>query len=144
MTIECDERWSYVGNQASQSWIWLALEVASRQIVGYAVGQRDQREALRLWQSLPPVYCQCAVCYTDNWKAYPGVLPKTRHRIIGKNTGKTNHIERFNNTLRQRISRLGRKTLAFSKKLENHLGAIAYFIQHNNSSLLQENYYSDV
>ena len=25
--------------------------------------------------------------------------------------GETNHIERFNNTLRQRVSRLGRKTL---------------------------------
>ena len=132
--------WSYVGNQASQSWIWLALDVASRQLVGYAVDQRDQREALRLWQSLPPVYRQCAVCYTDNWKAYPGVLPKTRPRIVGKNTGKTNHLERFNNTLRQRISRLGRKTLVFSNKLENHLGAIAYFIHYYNSSLLYEHY----
>jgi IS1 family transposase len=136
MTIEGDEMWSYVGNKASKSWIGLALDVASRQIVGYTVGQRDQGEALRLWQSLPPVYRQGAVCYTDNWKAYRGSLPKTRHRIVGKNTGKTNHIERFNNTLRQIISRLGRKTLAFSNKLENHLGAIAYFIHHYNSSLL--------
>jgi IS1 family transposase len=32
-------------------------------------------------------------------------------------SGKTNHIERFNNTMRQRISRLVRKTLSFSKKL---------------------------
>ncbi|BAP55298.1 IS1 transposase [Thioploca ingrica] len=136
MTIEGDEIWSYVGNKASKSWIWLALDVASRQRVGYTVGQRAQREALRLWQSLPPVYRQCAVCYTDNWKAYRGILLKTRHRIVGKGTGKTNHIDRFNNTLRQRISRLGRKTLAFSKKLENHLGAIAYFIHYYNSSLL--------
>ncbi|MBE9123011.1 hypothetical protein IQ269_19965 [Tychonema sp. LEGE 07199] len=29
-------------------------------------------------------------------------------------------MERLNNTLRQRISRLVRKTLSFSKKLENH------------------------
>ena len=110
--------------------------MASRQIVGSTVGQRDQREALRLWQSLPPVYRQCAVCYTDNWKAYRGVLPKTRHRIVGKSTGKTNHLERFNNSLRQSFSRLGRKTLAFSNKLKNHLGAIAYFIHYYNSSLL--------
>ena len=135
MTIECDEMWSYVGNKTSKNWIWLALDVASRQIVGYTVGQREQREALRLWQSLPPVYRQCAVCYTDNWKAYRGILPKTRHRMVGKSTGKTNHIERFNHTLRQRISRLCRKTLSFSNKLENHLGAIAYFIHHYNSSL---------
>jgi len=110
--------------------------VANRQIVGYTVGQRDEREALQLWQSLPPVYRQCAVCYTDHWKAYRGIFPTTRHRVVGKNTGKTNHIERFNNTLRQRIARLGRKTWSFSKKIENHLGALAYFIHHYNSSLL--------
>jgi insertion element IS1 protein InsB len=40
------------------------------------------------------------------------------------------HSERFNNTLRQRVSRLVRDTLAFSKKLANHLGAINYYICH--------------
>jgi len=41
---------------------------------------------------------------------------------------KTNHVERFNCTLRQRVSRLVRATLSFSKKLANHIGAIKYFI----------------
>ena len=40
----------------------------------------------------------------------------------------SNHIERFNNTLRQRVSRLVRETLSFSKKLSNHIGAIKFFI----------------
>jgi insertion element IS1 protein InsB len=40
----------------------------------------------------------------------------------------TNHLERFNNTLRQRVSRLVRETLSFSKKLSNHIGAIKFFI----------------
>ncbi len=35
-------------------------------------------------------------------------------------------------TLRQRVSRLVRKTLSFSKKLENHIGAIWNFIHHYN------------
>jgi len=48
----------------------------------------------------------------------------------------TNYIERFNNTLRQRVSRLVRKTLSFSKSLENHIGAIWYFIHYYNASLL--------
>jgi IS1 family transposase len=43
---------------------------------------------------------------------------------------RTNHVERFNNTLRQRVSRLVRETLSFSKKLANHIGAIKYFICH--------------
>jgi alkaline phosphatase D len=40
----------------------------------------------------------------------------------------TNHLERFNNTLRQRVVRLVRDVLAFSKKLAPHIGAIAYCI----------------
>jgi insertion element IS1 protein InsB len=36
------------------------------------------------------------------------------------------------NTLRQRVSRLVRATLAFSKKVENHIGAIRYFICYDN------------
>lgn len=51
---------------------------------------------------------------------------QSRHRAIGKNSGKTNLIERFNCTLRQRVSRLVRDTLSFSKKLDNHIGAIWY------------------
>jgi IS1 family transposase len=56
------------------------------------------------------VYRQCAVSYTDFWSAYGIVFPQKRHRAVGKDTGQTNDIERFNNTMRQRISRLVRKT----------------------------------
>jgi IS1 family transposase len=51
---------------------------------------------------------------------------------ITKHARKTNHIERFNNTMRQRVSRLVRDTLAFSKKLANHIGTIKYFICYYN------------
>ena len=44
----------------------------------------------------------------------------------------TNHIERFNKTLRQRVSRLVRETLAFSKTHAKHIGAIKYFICYYN------------
>jgi hypothetical protein len=67
--------------------------------------------------------------------SYEIVFPKKRHKAVSKDSGKTNYIERFNNTMRQRISRLVRKTLSFSKKLSNHLGAIWYFIHEYNASL---------
>ena len=73
---------------------------------------------------------------TDFWASYENVIPKTRHQAVGKESGKTNHIERFNNTMRQRIFRLVRATLSFSKSLENHIGAIWLFIYHYNKSLL--------
>ena len=99
------------------------------------VGDRSRNSAKALWLALPSVYRQCAVCYTDFWEAYDTILPSKRHRAVGIETGQTNHIERFNCTLRQRVSRLVRKTLSFSKKLENHIGAIWYFIHHYNESL---------
>jgi len=55
-----------------------------------------------------------------------------RELLMTKQARKTNHIERFNNTLRQRVSRLVRETLSFSKTLANHIGAIKYFICHYN------------
>lgn len=125
--------WSFFQNKGNKVWIWLALDVETREIVGVAQGDRSRDTALLLWQSLPPVYRQCAICYSDYWEAYCKVLPSKRHRAVGKESGKTNHIERFNGTLRQRVSRLVRKALSFSKKLENHIGAIWFFIHDYNA-----------
>ena len=70
--------------------------------------------------------------------SYGIVFPKKRHQAVSKDSGKTNYIERFNNTMRQRRSRLVRKTLSFSKKFSNHLGAIWYFIHEYNARLSLE------
>jgi IS1 family transposase len=61
------------------------------------------------------------------------MLPAKRHRAVGKETGQTSHVERKTNTLRQRASRLVRKTRSLSKKLANHVGAIWYRIHHLNA-----------
>ncbi len=104
-------------------------------MVGVYVGARDRGGAEGLWRSLPAVYRQGAVAYTDVWSSSAELLPARRHRAVGKETGSTNKIERFHNTRRQRISRLVRKTLSFSKKLVNHVGAIWLFVHHDNASL---------
>lgn len=89
--------WSFVGHKQNKQWIWFALDEHTREIVGVFVGDRSRKSAKALWQSLPPVYRQCAVCYTDFWQAYEQVIPSKRHRAVGKETGQTNYIERFNN-----------------------------------------------
>lgn len=132
LTLECDELWSFVGNKDNQCWIWLAMDRDTGEVVGVATGDRSSKTAQQLWDSLPAVYRQCAVSYTDFWEAYKLVFPHCRHRQVGKETGQTNHIERLNGTLRQRISRLVRKTLSFSKKVSNHIGAIWHFIHAYN------------
>ena len=135
LTIECDEMWSFVGHKKNKQWVWLALDRDTREIVGVYVGSRNVKGAKALWDSLPSVYRQCAVSYTDFWAAYGRIFPSKRHHAVGKETGQTNHIERLNNTFRQRISRLVRQTLSFSKKVENHIGAIWLFVHHYNASI---------
>jgi len=81
---------------------------------------------------MPFVYREQATFHTDQYDAYPGVIPADRHKAITKQARKTKHIARFNNTLQQRVSRLVRETLSFSKKLANYIGAIKYFICYYN------------
>jgi IS1 family transposase/transposase-like protein len=135
LTIACDEMWSFVESKKNKVWIWLAKDIDTKEIVGVHAGSRDKEGAQGLWDSLPGVYRQCAVSCTDYWSAYEAVFPSKRHRPAGKESGKTSTIESFNCTMRQRISRLVRKTLSFSKKIANHIGAIWYFIHHYNASL---------
>jgi len=78
------------------------------------------------------MYRKRAMFYTDHYIVYKGVIPPAQHRAISKLARTTNHGERFNCTLRQRVSRLVRSTLSFSKNLANHIGAIKYFICHYN------------
>jgi hypothetical protein len=56
LTLECDELWSFVGDKQQQVWSWLAIDRDTREIVGGALGNRDQATAQEVWQSLPAVY----------------------------------------------------------------------------------------
>ena len=132
LDVEADETWSFVGKKANRQWIWLALDATTRQVIAFHVGDRSRQSAQQLWQNIPEVYRRHATFHTDLYAVYPGVIPPAQHRAISKPARHTNHIERFNCTLRQRVSRLVRAALSFSKKLTNHIGAIRYFICHYN------------
>ncbi|OWY66007.1 hypothetical protein B7486_39035 [cyanobacterium TDX16] len=113
----------------------LQIDRNSRKIVGCFVGDRTRKSARQLWADLPTVYLQSAVAYTVFWQANHTVIPTKRHRAVGKETDQTNHIERLNNTFRRRVSRLVRASLSFCKKLNNHIGAIWFFIHGYNAGL---------
>jgi insertion element IS1 protein InsB len=132
LEAEADEMWSFVKKKANKQWIWIAMDATTRQIIAFHVGDRSRESAKALWAKIPLVYREQATFHTDQYDAYTGVIPAERHKAITKHARKTNHIERFNNTLRQRIARLVRETLSFSKKLANHIGAIKYFICYYN------------
>ena len=86
----------FVGNKSNKRWIWLAVDVDTREIVRAHVGDRSEQGAKKLWDSLPSVYRQCAVACTDFWRVYALVFPAQRHKSVGKESGVTNYIERFN------------------------------------------------
>jgi insertion element IS1 protein InsB len=132
LEVEADEMSSFVHKKARKQWIWIAMDATTRQVIAFHVGDRSRKSAKRLWAKIPLAYRQHATFHTDQYVVYEGVIPAAQHRAINKLARKTNHIERFNNTLRQRVSRLVREALSCSKKLANHIGAIKLFICHYN------------
>jgi len=129
--LELDELWSFVLKKTNQAWIWIALCRKTRQVVAYAMGDRSEKTCCHLWESLPQAY-RGGHCYTDFWRAYQAVLPEEQHMAVGKETGETAHVERWNNTLRQRLARFVRKTLSFSKSLVMHDAYLKLFLHRYN------------
>jgi len=132
LEVEADAMGSFVAKKANKQWVWIAMDKQTRQIIAFHVGDRSHASAQQLWANLPAVYREQATFSTDQYAVYTRVIPAAQHKAITKQARKTNHIERFHNTMRQRVSRLVRDTLAFSKNLANHIGAIKYFICHYN------------
>jgi len=129
--LEIDELWSFVLKKANKVWIWIALCRKTRQVVAYAVGDRSEKTCRILWEAIPQAY-RVGHCYTDFWSAYQAVIPEEQHSAVGKETGETAHVERWNNTLRQRLGRFVRKTLSFSKSLFMHDACLNLFLHRYN------------
>ena len=135
--LELDELWSYVGSKKNALWLWIALCRRTRQVVAWHHGSRSMLCCRQLWDKIPQAYKR-GLIFTDFWSAYQEVVPETQHRACGKAQGHTNHVERFNLTLRQRIGRLTRKTLSFSKCHIMHLIHIRLFFHFYNQQQAQK------
>jgi insertion element IS1 protein InsB len=131
--LELDELWSFVLKKARKRWVWLALCRQTRQVVAFVVGDRSARTSRRLWEAIPEAFRR-AQCYTDFWEAYAKVLPPGQQSAVGKESGQTAHVERWNLTLRQRLARFVRRTLSFSKSSQMHEACLRLFIHRYNHS----------
>jgi len=134
LVLELDELWSFVLKRARKRWIWIALCRATRQVVAYVIGDRSQASCRQLWERVPIAY-KSGHCYSDFWEAYALVIPAGQHTAAGKETGLTAHVERWNNTLRQRLGRFVRKSLSFSKSEEMHEICLRLFLHRYNLAL---------
>jgi insertion element IS1 protein InsB len=133
--LELDELWSFVHDKKNQCWVWIALCAVTRQVVAFVTGDRSEHSCQRLWRAVPRRYKR-ALCYSDFWQAYQAVIPSDQHVAVGKESGLTNHVERWNNTLRQRVGRFVRKTLSFSKCWAMHDACLALFIHRYNREVI--------
>jgi IS1 family transposase len=129
--LELDELWSYVLKKSNKRWVWIALCRRTRQIVAYFIGDRSEKSCRQLWKQIPESYKKCH-SYSDFWSAYQKVFSSQTHQSVGKESGQTNHVERWNNTLRQRLARFVRKTLSFSKSEFVHDLVLRFFIINYN------------
>src|SRR5512145_1993614 len=89
----------------------MAMNTQTCRIIVFHVGDHSRKSDEQLWAKIPVAYREQVTFYTDRYEAYTGVIPAAQHNAITKLTRKTNHLERFNNTLRQRVSRRVRDTL---------------------------------
>ena len=126
--------WSFVQRKKNQSWLWVVLCRRTRQIISYYIGDRGKKSCEELWKAIPASYKKC-YSFSDFWDAYEKVFPKELQQCVGKETGQTAHIERWNNTIRQRVSRYVRKTLSFSKSDFFHNIVTKLFIYKYNLGL---------
>jgi insertion element IS1 protein InsB len=127
--LELDELWSFVLKKSQKRWIWLALCRRTRRIVAYVIGDRSEKTCRKLWERIPTEYKACHT-FSDFWEAYQN----DTHQSVGKESGQTAHVERWINTLRQRLARFVRKTLSFSKSDLFHETALKLFIHRHNLS----------
>ena len=137
LCLEADEMWSFVGAKDCPEWIWIAIERRTGLVVGYHIGGRDEEGALGLALSIPDGILEKSLVFADDLPAYATVFGKGQLQQQGKR--QTTKIERINNTIRQRCSRLVRKALSFSKKWENHYLAVKYFLVNYNLNILAKN-----
>ena len=80
----------------------IALCRRTKQIVAFFLGDRNPKSCQALWDLVPQNY-QINFTYSDFWATDEKVLNTSKHTSVGKEAGETNHVERWNNTLRQRI-----------------------------------------
>ena len=79
--------WSFVKTRPNKTWNWFTIDVETNEIIGVFIGSRDAVGAQGLWNSLSPVYRQCATVYTDFWDAYQQIIPLKRHKPVKNKPG---------------------------------------------------------
>lgn len=147
--IQMDELWGFVGSKKSKVWTAVSIDVPSRAIISIETGPRDADLIEALVRDTRARTVGRPMITTDGMASYITAIEKyfgadVVHGLVVKETSgrrlkritrfladgsgaeslQTSYVERLNLSIRQEISRAGRKTLRHSKKLEYHRAAI--------------------
>jgi len=129
IVLQLDEAWSFVDCKKRKRWIWVVFDPLNRLVVAFHIGNRGEASAKELWRKVPKGYKRNCLFATDSWEAYKPIIPAKSH-LEGKEF--TYIVEGFWTGMRARVSRLVRKSVAFSKVDRNHFLAIRYYIYQFN------------
>ncbi|HXP50540.1 MAG TPA: IS1 family transposase [Bacteroidia bacterium] len=140
-------------------WTWIAIDADTRLVISYIAGRRDNVTAIKFMHDLYDRLNNRIQLTTDGFKAYRELVEQcfgfaidfaqlekiydSREHYLGANKiiragapdmskVSTSYVERQNLTMRMHMRRFTRFTNAFSKKIQNHLYAIAlHFVYYN-------------
>lgn len=141
-------------------WTWTALCPDTKLIVSWRVGDRSQETADLFMADLASRLLYKVHLSTDGYCAYPGAVEKAfgshvhygavikvlesttddpmpiRKEVLMGHPDRqhisTSIVERQNLTMRMSMKRFARRTNGFSKKIENHVRAVALHFMHYN------------
>ena len=170
--VQCDEIWSFIyakkrnvptatkaPKEAGDIWTWTALDVDSRFMLTWEIGDRSTKMAHRLMGGLKrKLNGERFQLTTDGHRPYLKAVPRAfgddvdfatlvkwirtdeelsidARTIIGDpdpDCINTSYVERANLSMRMGMRRFARKTNAFSKRVEYHRHSVSlYFLYYN-------------
>ena len=148
--IQVDEVWSFLGSKQTEVWMWSAICADTKLVPSWLVGDRTHEMAIELFRDLRGRLTNRVQITTDGLDAYFATIPyvfgdDVDFAAVVKLYGDPDHavhvvgrpdpdhintcfVERHYATLRGSVKRYTRRTLAFSRKLENHAAQVALFM----------------
>ena len=166
--LELDETWSFVRkkqqnvqehdpSEYGDAYLWLAIDAHTKLIVSYLVGKRTGESAQAFVADVRGRVINRPQITTDALSAYADAIDRAfggdvDYVMKNKKAGgypiqrghpdmtqvTTNHIERFNLSLRTQLRRHTRRTSGHSKKMDHHQSAIALLIASYNFTRIHE------
>lgn len=103
---------SFIRNKENQIWIVYALERITKRVVSFAIGKRTKQTLQNVITTV--LLSDPKIIYTDGLRQYKSLIDPKIHKV---KRFCTNHIERYNLTLRTHLKRLNRRTICFSRSL---------------------------